>query len=152
MPKAIDPPITPARDVATPAPAFDIAAWIERMNTAPDAPCVAAAEHPDNKLLALAERALVLMREEQTLYQANPEKNLEALRDYAAQLRNIGVDIRTVLRRASNMRASTPAGLFAKVQLVARSKTGAAILAKSLAADMIEMPGLRRLLWPAQVI
>lgn len=54
-----------------------------------------------------------------------------------------------LLRRAAKIPARTGAGVFAKAQLVRNSKTGAAVLAKTLAADLVAIPGLRASLWPA---
>jgi hypothetical protein len=47
--------------------------------------------------------------------------------------------------------AQTPAGIYAKALVVKSSMTGAAKLARSLAADLIACRELRESLWPAQV-
>lgn len=54
-----------------------------------------------------------------------------------------------LLRRASKLPATTAAGIFAKAIAVRSSHTGATVLAKSLAEDLIACPGLRTSLWPA---
>lgn len=54
-----------------------------------------------------------------------------------------------LLRRASKLRATTAAGIFAKAIVVRSSQTGASKLAMSLAEDLITCPGLRTSLWPA---
>ena len=53
------------------------------------------------------------------------------------------------IRRAQKMKATTPAGIYAKALLVRVSKTGAAGMAMSLAVDLLDCPGLRESLWPA---
>jgi len=54
-----------------------------------------------------------------------------------------------ILRGAQKIKATTAAGIYAKALLVRHSKTGASGLAASLAADLIDCPGLRESLWPA---
>jgi hypothetical protein len=56
-----------------------------------------------------------------------------------------------LLRRIAKLRATTAAGIYAKALVVRASRTGAPVLAMSLAADMIDCPGLRASLWPADV-
>lgn len=106
----------------------------------------------DEDLLVLAERALVLMRAERDQYAIL--RSVGAIEGSLSveRLKEIERSTRNLLRRVGKLRAHTPAGLYAKAQLVSGSRTGAAILAKSLAADMIEMPGLRQRLWPAAVV
>lgn len=48
------------------------------------------------------------------------------------------------------IKATTAAGIYAKAMVVRASKTGAKLLAMSLAEDLIACPGLRESLWPAQ--
>jgi hypothetical protein len=57
-----------------------------------------------------------------------------------------------ILRRARKLRATTPAGVYAKALIVRTSKTGAAEFAMSLAEDMIACEGLRQSLWPADPV
>jgi hypothetical protein len=54
-----------------------------------------------------------------------------------------------LLLRAGKMRAATAAGVYGKALLVRSSRTGTQVLAKSLAEDLMAMPGLRASLWPA---
>lgn len=56
-----------------------------------------------------------------------------------------------VLNRAKKIQATTPAGIYAKAQVVALSKTGALKLAMSLAADLLASPAIRAAIWPAHV-
>jgi hypothetical protein len=56
-----------------------------------------------------------------------------------------------MLRAASKLKATTPAGIFAKALAIRSSKTGTNGLAISLAEDLTDNPMLRSLLWPAEV-
>jgi hypothetical protein len=72
-------------------------------------------------------------------------RDAELLRaQYAAE-----AGAKQLLRRAIKLRATTPAGVYAKALIVRSSRTGAAILAMSLAEDLIACEGLRQSLWPA---
>jgi hypothetical protein len=55
-----------------------------------------------------------------------------------------------ILRRATKLRASTPAGIYAKALLVRVSRTGAVVLAMSLAEELIDCRELRQSLWAAE--
>jgi hypothetical protein len=55
-----------------------------------------------------------------------------------------------MMGRIRKMKATTAAGIYAKAAVVRASKTGAADLAMSLAQDLLDCPGLRASLWPAQ--
>lgn len=55
-----------------------------------------------------------------------------------------------LLSRIRKMRAKTAAGIYAKALVVRSSRTGAPLLAMSLADDLIACPGLRESLWPAE--
>ncbi len=55
-----------------------------------------------------------------------------------------------LLRAIGRMRATTPAGLYAKALAVQSSATGARILARSLAQDFLDCRELRSSLWPAE--
>jgi hypothetical protein len=59
-------------------------------------------------------------------------------------------EARKLLNRAAKLKATTPAGIYAKALLVRNSKTGAAVLAMSLAEELVECEGLRASLWPAR--
>ena len=58
--------------------------------------------------------------------------------------------MRRVLFKAKKIKATTAAGIYAKALIVRSSKSGAPLLAMSLADDLIECPGLRASLWPAR--
>ncbi len=57
-----------------------------------------------------------------------------------------------LLRRATKLRATTAAGIYAKALMVRASRTGAAVLAMSLAEDLIGNRTLRAVVWPAAVL
>jgi hypothetical protein len=59
---------------------------------------------------------------------------------------------RKMLRAAGKIPARTGAGIYAKALIVRESKTGAAILAMSLAADLVANTELRAALWPAEAV
>ncbi len=56
--------------------------------------------------------------------------------------------VATLSKQASKLAATTPEGIFAKALIVRKSRTGATVLAMSLARDLIEAPNLRAILWP----
>jgi len=55
-----------------------------------------------------------------------------------------------MLIAAAKIKATTAAGIYAKAMAVRASKTGAANVAMSLAQDLLDAPGLRATLWPAE--
>jgi hypothetical protein len=55
------------------------------------------------------------------------------------------------LPNITKLKATTAAGIYAKAMVVRASKTGAAGLAMSLAQDLLDCPGLRSSLWPAEM-
>ena len=57
--------------------------------------------------------------------------------------------MRRVLFQAKKLKATTAAGIYAKALIVRSSRSGAMLLAMSLAEDLIACPGLRESLWPA---
>jgi hypothetical protein len=57
--------------------------------------------------------------------------------------------MRRVLFKAKKLKATTAAGIYGKALIVRSSRSGAMLLAMSLAEDMIAWPGLRESLWPA---
>lgn len=54
-----------------------------------------------------------------------------------------------LLRAITRIRATTPAGIYGKAMACKASRTGAAVLAKSLAEDLVASAALRAVLWPA---
>jgi hypothetical protein len=54
-----------------------------------------------------------------------------------------------LLRRVGKLRATTPAGIYAKALLVRMAPSGAPKLAASLAEELVECKALRAVLWPS---
>ena len=74
----------------------------------------------------------------------------QVFRDRLKEAHLHGHKLVQLLRRAKKMKATTPAGIYAKAQLVRSSKTGATALAMSLAADLVDCKALSDTLWPAE--
>ena len=55
-----------------------------------------------------------------------------------------------LLRRAAKIKATTAAGIYAKALAVRSSRTGSALLAASMAEDLLARDGLRASLWPTE--
>jgi hypothetical protein len=72
-------------------------------------------------------------------------KNGELLAEYNAGIKSS----KPMLGRIRKIKATTPAGIYAKAAIVRASKTGAQDLAMSLAQDLLDCPGLRASLRPA---
>ena len=52
-----------------------------------------------------------------------------------------------IMRAMGKTPAKTAAGIYAKALLVRGSRTGAEVLARSLASDLAALPALRAMLW-----
>jgi hypothetical protein len=117
--------------------------------------------HPDAQLLDLCSEALHLLRSARAVHEARPPwrndwevngREAQAWRDAALRAleesEKLVTRAKPLLRRAGKMRAVTGAGVYGKALLVRSSRTGAQVLAKSLAEDLITIPGLRVSLWP----
>jgi hypothetical protein len=59
---------------------------------------------------------------------------------------------RTLMRALAKQQAQTAAGIYAKALVVRGSRTGAEVLARSLARDLAALPALRASLWQAEAI
>jgi hypothetical protein len=119
--------------------------------------------HPDHELLDLCATALHHLRHAQRAW--DERNTAEWLRlegaPLAAALARDGKlmaawyegnrNAKPSLLRISKMKARTAAGIYAKAMVVRASKTGAAGLAMTLAADLLDCPGLRESLWPAEL-
>ncbi|MDA8249548.1 MAG: hypothetical protein M0Z28_10245 [Rhodospirillales bacterium] len=116
--------------------------------------------HPDAALLDLCGEALHHLRAAETAYQARPwhTRRLEEPwtdadrrrdKDLMAEYGRHNGQAAKLLRRAKKLRAVTAAGIYSKALCVAASRTGAAELAMTLAADLIGNPALRASLWAA---
>jgi len=69
-----------------------------------------------------------------------------------AEQRRLAREEAVLLRRAAKLHATTAAGIYAKALMVRASRTGAAVLAMSLAQDLIGNRTLRAAVWPAEVL
>ncbi|NNM56312.1 hypothetical protein [Acidocella sp.] len=134
---------------AAPLPAFSAADWVEKMKRGPgpaDLCPNSELPHKDGELLDMIGEVLDMEKQMAAMYQEVFSSDMgERLSAQDGKLRNI-------LRRARKLPALTPAGLYAKALLVKRSKTGAALLAMSLAEDLVNLPEVRRLIWTAEVL
>jgi hypothetical protein len=112
---------------------------------------------PDALLLELCSEAAHHLRVAEAAYSARDihsgaewteerrRRDAELMAEYYARLG----DAKSPLRKATKLRAMTPAGIFAKALVVRMSMTGAAQMAMSLAEDMVACQALRATLWPA---
>jgi hypothetical protein len=120
--------------------------------------------HPDHKLLDLCASALHHLSHAQKAYNARDieagyfsdgsEAQKAAVRAENARLyaeyRAGQAQGKPSLHAIRTIKATTAAGIYAKAMVVRASRTGAKLLAMSLAEDLIACPGLRESLWPAQ--
>jgi hypothetical protein len=120
--------------------------------------------HPDAALLELCGEALHVRRRAEELlsewhalpapYGQPPATEAEnrRRREVDAQHRECDTRVTQLLKRAKKIRATTPAGIYAKALLVRASRNGAAVLAMSLAEELIDCRKLRESLWPAAAV
>jgi hypothetical protein len=118
--------------------------------------------HPDHEQLEICAHALHHLGHAQKAYDARPEYlHLAHQSEQNAAVRARREELyedfkegerlgKSVLNKITKLRATTAAGIYAKAMIVRTSKTGAAGLAMSLAQDLLDCPGLRSSLWPAQ--
>jgi hypothetical protein len=157
-------PITPTAKHALPL-GDDLQPTIQRLREiaaqAGDALLTEGVVHPDHALLDLCAETLHLRRRSVELRRqrellpgrfgtppATPAQNhlraeIDAERD-AADARAM-----QLTRRAAKLPAITPAGIYAKALVVRASRSAAAVLAMSLADELIACRSLRQSLWPA---
>ena len=113
---------------------------------------------PDWQLLDACAEALHLMRQADELMEAQRGVKYDNQRDYDNFLRELhraDAEAMTLrqkakrgLRKAGRVPAQTAAGIYAKALCVRASTTGTAVLARSLAEDLVNLPQLRAMLWP----
>jgi hypothetical protein len=115
--------------------------------------------HPDYELLDLCATALHHLRHAQKARDdrpnwyscpEGPEREAAWARDKQLFAEFLEGERRgkPYLLSISKLKAHTAAGIYAKAMVVRASKTGAASLAMTLAADLLDCPGLRESLWP----
>jgi hypothetical protein len=117
--------------------------------------------NPDHRLLDLcadalhylshAEKALGARRHLEWYNLKGEEKEAVIARDRQLHAEREEFERRgkVPLLAIAKLKATTAAGIYAKAMVVRASKTGAAGLAMTLAADLLDCPGLRASLWPA---
>ena len=154
-------------------PAVDVGPTIDRLRAIADqstnALLTEGPVQPDHQLLDLCAEALHYRRlhdEAHAAWRANyaqrladcarkPGRQLPAADRAASNAEQAQADgyvsaMRRVLFKAKKIKATTAAGIYAKALIVRSSKSGAPLLAMSLADDLIKCPGLRASLWPAR--
>jgi hypothetical protein len=120
--------------------------------------------HPEAALLDLCAEALHLLTQAEKALAAcqralkasvasgvRPQAAYYSERDLLEEYTHGISKAKPILRRIAKLHATTPVGIYAKALVVRASRTGAPVLAMSLAIDMIACPGLRASLWPADV-
>lgn len=117
--------------------------------------------HPDAQLLQLVVDVLDLNKRETikldevhaTWSQSKHpfgEQALKEQKDGRAECARMRTEIKRLTLRASKIRAATPAGLFAKTQMLRVTLTTQRGLAGSIAADILENAAIRAALWPTR--
>lgn len=118
--------------------------------------------HPDHKLLHECSEAVRLLTEARRLWEWDQEESfaearanvpfddrLERDKQRRAIQDRVQRQANGQMRRAAKLRATTPAGIFAKALVVRATSTGAAVFGKGLAEDLLANDTLRRSIWPA---
>lgn len=113
--------------------------------------------HQDHRLLEICAEGLHFLNEvracekqlEYRWMQGGTEAEKERNRQWSQAHVTCTRAASMLMRAATKLRATTPAGIYAKALLVRQSKCGAAKLGASLAAELVDNPVLRASLWPA---
>jgi hypothetical protein len=100
----------------------------------------------------MAEQACRLARQAAALRESDLGESPGRVREWVDEWEAHGVKQRNIFRAAAKLRATTPAGIFAKATILRSTKNTAGVLGVSLARDLMESPALRRVLWPAEVV
>ncbi len=106
---------------------------------------------PDHALLMICDQCIMAKRQHDQLEKAwrtMPHDNAESRRaqeewHHAARV------VKGLVMKARKFSAQTPAGLFAKAALVSRTGSAAAIVALTLADDLLDSVELRKAVWHA---
>jgi len=115
--------------------------------------------NPDYALLDLCAEGLHLAKEHRRINETRladlERRRADKLYDnnvlFEAELRTER-QLRSAYLKASKLPARTPAGLFAKASLCRASKTGAAVLAMSLADDFLACDEIRLAIWKPEAV
>jgi hypothetical protein len=161
MPKADKPP-SQARlfSFATGLPIDDPAIFesLRLLSLIADREMVAGADpsatvSPDHALLMLCDHVVVAKRQHdhiEAAWRAMDHSNPDHQRGYEEWLRAART-VRGLVMKLRKFSATTPAGLFAKAAAVSRTGSAAAIVAVSLADDLLASAELRKAVWPATI-
>jgi hypothetical protein len=106
---------------------------------------------PDHELLLLCDDIVTLKARANQLLadiRSIPSENAQT-RQLWDELRRTERAMRKPILRAGKLPAISPAGIFGKALVVRRCSNQAAVLAKSLADDLLTNTKLRNVLWPA---
>jgi len=94
---------------------------------------------PDFELLGVCGDLLHAMKQQKSAREARWHTN---------EVNYLNGTIQRLMAKARKLRATTPAGVYAKVLVIRASGSGAPQLALSLANDLVEVPTLRAGIWP----
>ena len=164
MPKATTTNTTTAPPVISGQAAISIADTIGRLKEIADV----SQDHlylsdgpvnPDHTLLDLCAEGLHLAKEYRRisetrladLYRSQAEKLYDNKVLFESEQKTER-QLRSAYLKASKLPARTPAGLFAKASLCRASKTGAAVLAMSLADDFLACDEIRLAIWKPEAV
>jgi hypothetical protein len=118
----------------------------------------------DDELLILCAEVLELHRKEQRhraehegifqrprglIFCPPSEAELLQNRQMLDKWQATGRQVAVLSKRAAKIKAVTGAGVYAKAMIIAASRTGATVLAMSLARDLMASPRIRAAIWPA---
>lgn len=107
--------------------------------------------NPDARLLDLCADGIAMAKrrdEAEAHWRSRPiGRRIDAEYDHVKLLVH---KLRPILIRAAKMPAKTPPGLYAKVLLARAAKTVPHDLFQSVCADILNQPGIRMSIWPAE--
>jgi hypothetical protein len=112
----------------------------------------AAAVSPDHNLLLLCDHVVIAKRQHDQFegaWRALERPHHPDEKRLYDEWRRADRTVRSLLAKIRKLPATTPAGLFAKAAAVSRTGSAAAIVAVSLAHDLLASAELRRAVWPA---
>jgi hypothetical protein len=140
------------RRVSPPAP--DRCASIEALRLLAKAATEGSADpqeapHPDHDLMVLSDAFVALRKQEEAALEHFQCSVLGTHHASYADYKARRLATKKASANLAKLRPTTPAGLFAKAVAASRSSEYATRLGTSLAADLLEVPTLRSLLWPA---
>ncbi len=103
--------------------------------------------NPDRKLLDLCAEIIEQRKTADAVLQRWKDAHGDGYHPLYAVLHKETGRLRSLLREAGKLHATTGAGIYAKALAVRHSKSAAPLLCFTLAEDLIANPALRALLW-----